>query len=119
MQDSTFPMVGNRAPGMAGTTLGTVQPMSSSYQEYSVNLPKDLVDEARGRSGDSGLSSYLEQALRHRVEQERLHELATWMQEANGPVSDEAIQQVHDEIDRAHTEQGVVPGSENPGREAA
>ncbi|WP_278261249.1 ribbon-helix-helix domain-containing protein [Nocardia sp. AG03] len=57
-------------------------------RKITVTVPEDLLDEIRAEASDRGLSAYIAEALRAKLERDRLVELAQWLQDEHGPVTD-------------------------------
>ncbi|MFE3543585.1 ribbon-helix-helix domain-containing protein [Nocardia sp. NPDC059177] len=57
-------------------------------RKITVTVPEDLLDEIRAEASDRGLSAYIAEALRAKLERDRLLELAQWLQDEHGPVTD-------------------------------
>ena len=108
--------------------------MSSTTEYTTATVPQDLAGQARALAGEDGLSAYVIRALREPVrrdrsvdpavvaaavdeihtelrqtERERLNELIGWMEEVNGPTSEESIAAVRAELHRAALNQGEIP----------
>ncbi|MEU3017943.1 hypothetical protein ABZ635_11195 [Nocardiopsis sp. NPDC007018] len=81
--------------------------MSGTTKKYSVTLPEDLAEDARSRSGGSGLSAYVTNAVRRQVQRDQLAELVGTLEAENGPVTDQRMSEIRDEMRRALREQGV------------
>ncbi|MEU6522385.1 CopG family transcriptional regulator [Streptomyces sp. NPDC046924] len=58
-------------------------------KKVTVTIPEDLLEEIRGEAAERGLSAYIADALRLKQDRDRLRELADWLQEEHGPVTDE------------------------------
>ncbi|MCU0281746.1 MAG: type II toxin-antitoxin system VapB family antitoxin, partial [Acidimicrobiia bacterium] len=54
--------------------------------KVSLSLDDDLVAAARSRAGGRGLSGYVNEALRRRLQRDRLLELLEQMEATAGPV---------------------------------
>ncbi|MEU7860043.1 CopG family transcriptional regulator [Nonomuraea sp. NPDC049141] len=54
-----------------------------------MTIPEELLDEIRADAADRGLSAYVAEALRFKRDRDRLLELANWLAEEYGPVTDE------------------------------
>ncbi|GAB3714182.1 hypothetical protein [Nocardiopsis nanhaiensis] len=89
--------------------------MSGNTKKYSVTLPEDLAEDARDRSGGSGLSAYVTNAVRRQLQRDQLAELVEAMEAENGPVSDKRMSEIRDEMHQALLAQGVIPP--DPARE--
>ncbi|WP_336084496.1 hypothetical protein [Nocardia sp. SSK8] len=58
-------------------------------RKLTVTVPEDLLDEIRAEASERGLSAYIAEALRAKLERDRLLELAQWLQDEHGPVTDD------------------------------
>lgn len=65
-----------------------------SIAKVSLSLDDDLVAAARGRVGGRGLSGYVNEALRRRLQRDRLLELLEQMETAAGPVEPRILEEV-------------------------
>lgn len=65
--------------------------MSEPTRKYSITMPRDIAEAARSRSGPSGLSAYVAEAVRRQIERDNLNELIAVAEADHGPVSDEEI----------------------------
>jgi hypothetical protein len=90
--------------------LGSIGSMSSLTQKYSITMPRDIAEQARSRSGPSGLSSYVAAAVARQLERDNLNDLIEALEAHHGPITDEEIQRTRDELNRAREEQGT-PGA--------
>lgn len=88
--------------------------MSDATKKYSVTLPEDLAEDARTRSGGSGLSAYITAAVRRQVQRDQLAELIDAMEAENGPTTEERMLEIRDEMWQALVEQGVVSPDSTP-----
>lgn len=71
--------------------------MNMATKKVSLRLEEELVAEAREVSGEQGLSSYVNRALAHELQRERI---ARWLAEAEqvaGPIAPEVLDQVRRE----------------------
>lgn len=80
--------------------------MSEATGKYSITMPRDIAEAARSRSGPSGLSAYVAAAVARQVERDNLNELIAVAEAEHGPVTDEEIQALRDELHRARQQQG-------------
>ncbi|MGH2794838.1 MAG: CopG family transcriptional regulator [Actinomycetota bacterium] len=55
-------------------------------EKVSLTLDRGVLKEARGRVGRRGLSSYVDAALRHKLQQDRLRALLSELESEHGPV---------------------------------
>jgi hypothetical protein len=58
-----------------------------STEKVSLTLDRDVLKEARGRVGRRGLSSYVDEALRLKLQHDRLRTLLSELEAAHGPIS--------------------------------
>ncbi|MFF5773595.1 hypothetical protein ACFY8V_00865 [Streptomyces californicus] len=58
-------------------------------KKYTVTLPEELAEEIRAEVGPGAFSAYVTRAIERQREHDRLGELVAWMQEKDGPLSDE------------------------------
>ncbi len=65
-----------------------------SIAKVSLSLDDDLVAAARSRVGGRGLSGYVNEALRRRLQRDRLLELLGQMEAAAGPVDPRILEEV-------------------------
>ncbi|WP_299537878.1 CopG family transcriptional regulator [uncultured Streptomyces sp.] len=79
--------------------------MSEATGKYSITMPRDIAEAARARGGPSGLSAYVAAAVARQIERDNLDELIQVAEAEHGPVSDEEIQSLRDELHRARGEQ--------------
>lgn len=85
-------------------------------KKVTVTIPEDLLDEIRADTAERGLSAYVAEALRAKRDHDRLVELADWLQEEHGPVSeDERAQALAelDEIDAEHARRRAKRGGKS------
>lgn len=66
-------------------------------EKVSLTLDRGLLKQARSRAGRRGLSSYLDSALRLKLQQDRLRTLLSDLEEAHGPVSNRVRSEVRRE----------------------
>lgn len=85
---------------------GKIGSMSEATGKYSITMPRDIAEAARDRSGPSGLSAYVAAAVARQVERDNLNELIAVAEAEHGPVTDEEIQALRDELHRARQQQG-------------
>jgi hypothetical protein len=79
---------------------------SESYSEYdsgmaaekvSLSLEEELVGEARAVVGARGLSSYVNRALRHQLQRDRLAALLAELEQEKGPIEPRVVEEVRRE----------------------
>ncbi|MFG2534112.1 hypothetical protein ACGFU4_02575 [Streptomyces sp. NPDC048511] len=58
-------------------------------KKYTVTLPEELAEEIRGEVGPGAFSAYVTHAIERQREQDRLGELVAWMQDKDGPLTEE------------------------------
>lgn len=75
--------------------------MSEATGKYSITMPQDVAEAARARSGPSGLSAYVAAAVARQIERDNLNELINIAEAEHGPVSDEEIQGLRDQVHQA------------------
>ncbi|MGR8008282.1 CopG family transcriptional regulator [Streptomyces hypolithicus] len=79
--------------------------MSDPTSKYSITMPRDIAEAARARSGPSGLSAYVTAAVARQIERDNLNELVQVAEAEHGPVTDEEIQSLRDQLHQARQEQ--------------
>jgi Arc/MetJ family transcription regulator len=62
--------------------------------KVSMSLDAEVLAQARERVGGRGVSSYVNEAVRRQLRRDALADLLGEMQKANGPVTDEQMQEV-------------------------
>ncbi|URN11431.1 CopG family transcriptional regulator [Streptomyces radiopugnans] len=60
----------------------------TAIRKVTVTIPEDLLEEIRPKAAEHGLSAYFTEALRLKRERDRLRELADWLEEEHGPVTE-------------------------------
>ncbi|MBF6049980.1 CopG family transcriptional regulator [Streptomyces sp. NRRL B-1677] len=75
--------------------------MSEPTGKYSITMPRDIAEAARARSGPSGLSSYVAAAVARQIERDNLNELIQVAEAEHGPVTDEEIQALREQLNQA------------------
>ncbi|MFC8006356.1 CopG family transcriptional regulator [Streptomyces olivaceus] len=85
--------------------------MSDPTGKYSITMPRDIAEAAKARSGPSGLSSYVAAAVARQIERDDLNELIHVAQAEHGPITDEEIQALRDQLHQARQQQ--TPGGAN------
>ena len=63
-------------------------------EKVSLILDEDLLSEARDVVGARGLSSYVNRALRHQLQHDRLAGLLAELEQENGPVDPGVMEEV-------------------------
>jgi hypothetical protein len=66
-------------------------------EKVSLTLDRTVLKEARGRVGRRGLSSYIDAALRLKLQHDRLRALLSELETAHGPVPDRVRAEVRRE----------------------
>lgn len=66
-------------------------------EKVSLTLDRTVLKEARGRVGRRGLSSYVDAALRLKLQQDRLRALLADLEAAHGPVPERIRSEVRRE----------------------
>jgi hypothetical protein len=62
-------------------------------EKVSLTLEEELVSQARAAVGSRGLSRYVNRALRHQLQSDRLGELLDELERQHGPIDPEAIEE--------------------------
>ena len=65
-----------------------------AIEKVSVSLDDLMVAEARERVGGRGLSGYLNSALRHQLQRDRIRDLLTEFDEEIGPIPQHVMEEV-------------------------
>lgn len=65
-----------------------------AIEKVSLSLEEELVAEARNAAGVRGLSSYVNHALRHQLQRDRLTGLLAELEQENGPIEPQVIEEV-------------------------
>jgi len=77
------------ANGDAGRRPDTESMVSCmATKKVTVTIPEDLLDEIRAEAAERGLSAYVAEALRFKRDRDHLLELADWLQEEHGALTD-------------------------------
>ncbi|MDW6060214.1 CopG family transcriptional regulator [Streptomyces sp. FXJ1.4098] len=79
--------------------------MSEPTQKYSITMPRDIAEAARARSGPSGLSAYVAAAVSRQIERDNLNELIAVAEAEHGPIADEEVQSLRDQLQQARRQQ--------------
>ncbi|MEU8200444.1 CopG family transcriptional regulator [Streptosporangium sp. NPDC049046] len=82
--------------------------MSEPTGKYSITMPRDIAEAARSRSGPSGLSAYVAAAVARQIERDNLSELIQVAEAEHGPIADDEVQALRDQLNQAR--QGQVRG---------
>jgi hypothetical protein len=75
--------------------------MSEPTGKYSITMPRDIAEAARSRSGPSGLSAYVAAAVARQVERDNLSELIQVAEAEHGPITDDEVQALRDQLHQA------------------
>lgn len=75
--------------------------MSERTGKYSITMPHDIAEAAKARSGPSGLSAYVAAAVTRQIERDNLNELIAVAEAEHGPVTDEEVQALRDQLHQA------------------
>ncbi|MCP2276393.1 hypothetical protein [Nocardia amikacinitolerans] len=84
--------------------------MSENTGEYSITMPRDVADAARARSGPSRFSSDVAAAVARQIERDNLNEIIAVAEEEHGPVTEEEVQALRDQLDQARASQRATDG---------
>jgi hypothetical protein len=76
--------------------------------KYSITMPRDIAEAAKARSGPSGLSAYVAAAVARQIERDNINELIAVAEAEHGPITDEEVQALRDQLHQARREQ--TPG---------
>ena len=80
--------------------------MSEPTGKYSITMPRDIAEAAKARSGPSGLSAYVAAAVARQIERDNLNELIQVAEAEHGPVRDEEVQALREQLQEARRQQG-------------
>ncbi len=75
--------------------------MGEPTGKYSITMPRDIAEAARSRSGPSGLSAYVAAAVARQIERDNLSELIQVAEAEHGPVADDEVQALRDQLNQA------------------
>lgn len=82
-------------------------------KKVTVTIPEELLDEIRAEAAERGMSAYVAEALRFKRDRDQLQELADWLQEEHGPVTDDertsALRDLED-LDAEHERRRAAGG---------
>jgi hypothetical protein len=79
--------------------------MSEPTRKYSITMPRDIAEAARSRSGPSGLSAYVAEAVLRQIERDNLNDLIAVGEAEHGPITDEEVQAKRDALRHAREQQ--------------
>jgi hypothetical protein len=82
--------------------------MSEPTGKYSITMPRDIAEAAKARSGPSGLSAYVAAAVARQIERDNLNELIAVAEAEHGPVTEDEILALRDQLHQARQQQ--TPG---------
>ncbi|MFC8370033.1 MULTISPECIES: CopG family transcriptional regulator [unclassified Streptomyces] len=85
--------------------------MSEPTGKYSITMPRDIAEAAKARSGPSGLSAYVAAAVARQIERDNLNELIAVAEAEHGPVTEDEILALRDQLHQARQQQ--TPGGAN------
>jgi Arc/MetJ-type ribon-helix-helix transcriptional regulator len=80
----------------------------SGSKKYSISLPEDLAEAVRGHVGPGGFSSYVAEALEHRVAMDRLREVVADFETDNDPLTREEVESARSLLRHDHRQAGGV-----------
>lgn len=86
--------------------------MSEPTGKYSITMPRDIAEAARTRSGPSGLSAYVAAAVARQIERDNLSELIQVAEAEHGPIADDEIQALRDQLHQARRRQATGGAAE-------
>lgn len=79
--------------------------MSEPTGKYSITMPRDIAEAAKARSGPSGLSAYVASAVARQIERDNLNELIAVAEAEHGPVTEDEILALRDQLHQARQRQ--------------
>ncbi|MHB9758828.1 CopG family transcriptional regulator [Streptomyces sp. BYX5S] len=79
--------------------------MAEPTQKYSITMPRDIAEAARAHSGPSGLSAYVAAAVARQIERDNLNDLIHVAEAEHGPITDEEVQALREQLHEARTQQ--------------
>jgi hypothetical protein len=82
-----------------------------NIEEASLTLEEGVVAEAREVAGARGLSEYVNRALRHQLQRDRLAALLAELEQEHGPIEPHVMEEVRQEW--------PAPGEKNTRRRSA
>ncbi|GIH28162.1 hypothetical protein Aph01nite_64720 [Acrocarpospora phusangensis] len=68
-------------------------------------MPRDIAEATRPRSGPSGLSAYVAAAVARQIERDNLSERIQVAEAEHGPITDDEVQALRDQLHQARREQ--------------
>ncbi|MET9252336.1 CopG family transcriptional regulator [Streptomyces sp. NPDC003717] len=81
------------------------EPTGAGTGKYSITMPRDIADAAKARSGPSGLSAYVAAAVARQIERDNLNELIQVAEAEHGPVTDEDVRALRDQLHKTRQQQ--------------
>ncbi|MFD7129999.1 CopG family transcriptional regulator [Streptomyces sp. NPDC059894] len=78
--------------------------MSERAGKYWITMPRNIAEAAKARSGPSGLPAYVAAAVARQIERDNLNGFIQVAEAEHGPVTDEEIQSLHDQLHQARHE---------------
>lgn len=75
--------------------------MAEPTSKYSITMPRDVAEAAKARSGPSGLSAYVAAAVARQIERDNLNEIIQVAEAEHGPITDEEVQAMRDQLHQA------------------
>ncbi|MFE9288445.1 CopG family transcriptional regulator [Streptomyces olivaceus] len=79
--------------------------MGDTTGKYSITMPQGIAEAAKARSGPSGLSAYVAAAVARQIERDNLNELIQVAEAEHGPVTDEEIQALRNQLHQSRQQQ--------------
>ncbi|MEV0254293.1 CopG family transcriptional regulator [Streptomyces sp. NPDC050732] len=79
--------------------------MSGPTGKYSITMPPGIAEAAKACSGRSGLSAYVAAAVARQIERDNLNELIQVGEAEHGPITDEEVQALRDQLQQARHQQ--------------
>lgn len=68
----------------------------ADYVKVSISMPSELVANVKEHAGAGGVSAYVTEAVKHRLEMEGLAEIVAEMEERYGPPDPVEVQHIID-----------------------
>lgn len=69
----------------------------AEYEKVSISMPSDMVAGLKEQVGSGGVSAYVTEAVRHRMQMDGLRELVERMEKKHGPADEAKVQAIIDE----------------------
>ncbi|WP_104530746.1 CopG family transcriptional regulator [Wenjunlia vitaminophila] len=70
----------------------------AATRKMTVTIRADLLDEIRAEAAERGLSAYVAEALRFERDRDQLREVADWLQEEHGALTEQERTAAFDEL---------------------